>query len=237
MRLVAHKAERGFTLLEAGVVIGVAAILMTIIATSATARINNARNDRVALELQGFARSGATAWLRGIQIDQGPPMAFKYQEMNGLTPGPLDTLPDIGTGTCFDLSMAGSKFCDPAGTIAGSNPWGGATAPDSNILNAFAGGPPNNGYNPYCGSYEICMYSHRVEARTCVPQSAKEQASATGSVCSFACQQLPNNTEPLACIVSSISPRSIASTRTKFTVSDTWTNLSSTDHMLLFGYK
>jgi hypothetical protein len=93
----------------------------------------------------------------------------------------------------------------------------------------FGGKVPNNGLNVYGGVYQICLYAHIAEARTCVPASSESQIKAIGALCNTrgpTCSGTIAGEEP-RCIATSMNPDIWQQSRLGHTVSAAWFNASN----------
>ena len=141
------RCDRGFSLLELGVVIAVIAVIAAAIAAGTSGFMKAARAHRTGQEMQALVIVGQKALLRDLHKKPGASVGQAWIYFYGAT-----KLEDAAP-LCFDLAAAN---------------------PDANLLallgQAQGGKLGNGGRNAYGEPYSICMFSHRVEARTCVPQ-------------------------------------------------------------------
>jgi len=195
--------DRGFTLLELGIVLGVIAILMAGSVVLTTGAVAAAKKERAATELRSYAKIAAGAFMRGVTVDHGesnPDLKYKFDGQNVSSTAPV----------CYDLSNSG---------------WGGAlplTTPKNSVASMFVTATngvvsaPNGGRNPYGPQgppdlrppYALCFYPHHAEVRTCVPTvematglSNSSRCTACGANCPVACPGLDG--QPYTCVVSS----------------------------------
>ncbi|MGI5864984.1 MAG: PulJ/GspJ family protein [Myxococcales bacterium] len=198
-------AARGFSLLEVGIVMGVASVLLSAVAVLGAGQIANARNERIGIELQSFARMGASAWLRGVNqgvFDFGWPLGTERP-------------------ACFDLARSTPNCPNPVRM--------GGTAFNTSTLLAqlFTTNPPNGGFNPYCVSYQICLFQNRAEARTCVPESAR--ALAGGNLCypTAACPSATIDGERAFCVSAAVTPAFWKRSEAEFAIQQAWLDLNT----------
>ncbi|HCF59859.1 MAG TPA: hypothetical protein DFS52_17930 [Myxococcales bacterium] len=203
---------RGFSLLEVGVVLGVASVLLTAVAVLGAGQIKNAKNERIGIELQSFAQIGASAHLRGVQRNLGI-ATFDAAAWNL---GPNQSV-------CFDIAgNQPNNNCAPAATAK----MGGQRFSASPVLTQLlTDTPPNGGYNPYCVSYEICLFENRAEARTCVPESARELS---GRPCNpqRACPNPRIDGEQAFCVSAAVTPAFWKRNEAAYSIQPTWFDTS-----------
>jgi len=204
------RTDRGFSLLELGVALGVMSILLAAVGTTAGAFFRAARADRTGTELDALARVTADTLQRSlvIQPPPGPGLPPTYMMRQGAA---LVTL-DNGAPRCFDLSrLAGSdRRCPPNnedGALGAD--WTNFAAdplPANSPLLALLGGQmQGNGFNPWCEPYVACFYPRRAEVLTCVPAEEVNSAGlADTGRCGACSTPSPLTGEPTVCVLASV---------------------------------
>lgn len=201
-----RRTPRGFTLVELGIVIGIAIFLTLAVAVTIKGFTQSARTQRTGEELATLSRVAVTALKRGL-VREAIPGTWSFRTTGGAGSTPFTA----NTPLCYDLSRSpgGNPNC-PGTSTAGAN-W---SAPYYSPVNAIPGGSPllsalggstqmaNNGYNPWCLPYVICLYPARAEVLTCVPT---DDLDATGLESAMRCgtctTPIPGTNEPASCVL------------------------------------
>lgn len=201
-----RRRQRGFTLLELGIVLGMASILLTGAAVLGTGAFRAAKNQRSAEEIKNVAQSAATALARGLVVIRPGWSAAPIYQFEG--PNNLSSDPAIQP-LCFDLSRAAPDRRCATRTGQGAAPWAGAQAPPpineaaglGHVRAAFGNSMPNNGFNVFCQPYMVCFRPHSAEVRTCVPRGEENaiRVGAGASSCNLGCPPDPDG-EAMSCI-------------------------------------
>jgi prepilin-type N-terminal cleavage/methylation domain-containing protein len=173
------RPARGFSLLELGIVLAVAAILTLAAASTATGFYQNARDLRTSNEMTAMATAGANAVKRGLSIQVGSSFAgttYTYSLGQGFVPGgPISNLApqcyDLHAGPCTITGSAGPAAFVPAGypaptPVTLNNPIVTMMSPGAVTS---VNGVYNNGYNAWCEPYVVCVFPARADVITCVP--------------------------------------------------------------------
>ncbi len=200
--------RRGFTLLELGIVLGVAIIMLTAIAATMKGANQGARSERTGKELFSISRSAAAALKRNLVIDRQNPGLFRFRPTGAAASVPLSGTAPL----CYDLSRApnAAALC-PATGNAGA-PWSNftyfptvsAVPAGSPLLAMFGGGSTvyGNGFNAWCEPFVVCLYPTRAEVLTCVPQDELGSAGFAGALDCGACTApTPLTGEPTRCLL------------------------------------
>ncbi len=201
-----RRAPRGFTLIELGIVLGIAIFLTTAVAVTIKGVTQSARTQRTGDELTTLSRVAVTALKRGLVQD--PALGtWSFRTTGGAATAPLSA----NTPLCYDLSRvqgAGSPNC-PGSTAPGPN-W---SAPYYSSINALPAGSPilsvlggttlsaNGGYNPWCLPYVICLYPMRAEVLTCVPRDDLDANGLESAMRCGPCNLTGPSGEDTACVL------------------------------------
>ncbi len=198
----------GFTLIEFGIVLGIAILLMTAISVTINGSMAAARTQRTGEELVTLSRVGVTALRRGA-IPNPATGAWSYRATGGATV-PLSANAPL----CYDLSRVqgqAARPCPGAGVAgpAWSAPYVTASSvPAGSPLLTVLGGAnlaANSGYNPWCLPYVICLYPARAEVVTCVPVNDAAGAGLESAMrCGTCPMTSPITSEPTACVLTAL---------------------------------
>lgn len=221
-----RRRQRGFTLLELGIVLGMASILLTGAAVLGSGAFRAAKNQRAAEELKNVAQSAATALARGLVVTRPAWAAAPSYQFEG--PNTLNSNPAVAP-LCFDLSRAALDRSCASATGQGASAWPGVAAPPpineaaglGHVRAAFGSVMPNNGFNVFCQPYMVCFRPHSAEVRTCVP--AKEanaiRVGAGASRCALSCPPDPGG-ERMECVTISATSLKSRTARLQLSYSD-----------------
>ncbi len=207
-----RRSPKGFTLIELGIVIGIAIFLAVAVVATLTGSIQAARVQRTGDELVTLSRAAVVAIKRGLTSTVAGTWQFRT---TGTLTVPVTNVAPI----CYDLTRAAGRVANCPGINAPGPTWSAAYAPagqlpaGSPILEALGGSTltANGGYNPWCLPYVVCIYPSRAEVLTCVPSNDVD-ANGLESVmrCGPCGTPVPATSEATSCVLRSVSPFSQA---------------------------
>lgn len=204
------RRRHGFSLLELGIVLGVAVILLTALAATMKGANQSARSQRTGDELFAISRSAAAALKRNLVIDRVNPGLFRFRPTGAAASVPITNAAPL----CYDLSRApnAAATCPSSGApgAAWSNlAYFATVSPVPNgspLLSMFGGGSTvyGGGFNAWCEPYVVCLYPGRAEVLTCVPMDDLGSAGFAGTVqCGDCTAPSPVTGEVTRCIMAS----------------------------------
>lgn len=202
--------RHGYSLLELGIVLGVAIIILTAIAATMKGANGAARAQRTGDELFSISRAAAAALKRNLVADPVNPGVFRFRPTGAAASVFFSNTAPL----CYDLSRApnSTPLCPTSG--AAGAPWSNlayyptvSPVPAGSPLLAVLGGGTTvygNGYNAWCEPFVVCLYPSRAEVLTCVPVDDVGSAGLAGTVACGACTEpSPVTGEPTRCILTS----------------------------------
>ncbi len=144
------KAQRGFTLLELGVVLAVVGILIAVTVPQVSSQAEVSKRKRLETELINLGESALTYWTRTVQVSgAGCDDGVCEEQAKLWSDG--GSAQNLATGTVtIDLANASSatlRAIAPT-TVAGFN-----------------------GTNPFGAPYQVVLHRRRVTVSTCVPDA------------------------------------------------------------------
>ena len=200
------RRDRGFSLLELGIVIAVGAIFAAAAAATAAGFYQTARSARTGNELAGLATAGANALKRQLVVSVAPGTSGpNYSYTLGGVPITA-TAPqcyDLHSGICPTTNAAGPGSFVPAGYPAPQP----VSATLIAMMTANSTSIYNNGYNAWCEPYVICLFPARADVLTCIPNSSLNSAGLESTASCGACAGTPNpvTNEATSCVMASAS--------------------------------
>ncbi len=153
--LARFRRNLGFSLIELGIVLAVAAILMAGVTMSIQGLTRHARAKRTVDELSRLLAAGQNLVARTLAIDYTAPNPYSLQgtSLVQLPPASAPNPYEIDLSTVTSSHALHETLMDLLGAAAGAN--------DEETI-------ANQGKNPYGKAYKLYFNSARVEVRTCV---------------------------------------------------------------------